>query len=238
MAALCIKEDFVLKKYKNKLLEAIHQNGFDINEFRKHEKTVDGAPAFIIQLINSPLFFMIRTNTDDFQQHDCRYINFSPDYTRSEYEPDSDWAPFEYCYDKFQWWLRTHVKEYQYEIEAPDYWSELSENPIFQIDPLANRTSESFNRVEREKVDQALLQFKSILIEHFKPTQDQLVQIEDRINYLSESMERLNKVDWQGIAISTLISISIALSLDTDNGKLLFEFFKNSFSLAIEFVSN
>ena len=48
-----------------------------------------------------------------------------------------------------------------------------------------------------------------MLIEEYKPTEEQLNSIEDRLKYLSDSTERLNKVDWQGVAISTIMSISM-----------------------------
>ena len=229
---------FVLKKYKNKILEVIHEEGFDVEQFKKHEKNVDGSQAAIFQLVNSPLFFMIRTNPDDYHSYDCRYINFSPDFSRSEYEPDRDWGDFEFCYDKFIWWLNNHVKEYQVEMEVPDLWSELQGKPLFETDPLVDRNADQFNRIEKDKIERALLQFKSMLIEEYKPTEEQLNSIEDRLKYLSDSTERLNKVDWQGVAISTIMSISIALSLDTAKGKHLFDLFKRSFQLAIEFMSN
>jgi hypothetical protein len=50
--------------------------------------------------------------------------------------------------------------------------------------------------------------------------------IEKRLLYLSDAVDRLNKTDWYGIAISTLIGISINLSLDTEKGRLLFKLFK------------
>ena len=40
----------------------------------------------------------------------------------------------------------------------------------------------------------------------------------------------MNKYDWKSLAVTTLISISIALSLDSAKGQLLFILFKKVFS--------
>ena len=72
-------------------------------------------------------------------------------------------------------------------------------------------------------------EFKVLIINGFHPDVKELNIIENRLEYLSESLNRLNKIDWKGLAISTVISISIALSLDTTSGHKLFELFKSVF---------
>jgi hypothetical protein len=56
--------------------------------------------------------------------------------------------------------------------------------------------------------------------------------INERLEYLSQAVDRLNKFDWKAQALSTLISIAVNLSVDTEGGKKLFQLF----SQALEFI--
>jgi len=111
------------------------------------------------------------------------------------------------------------VKTYIEEIEILDLWAQLEGQSLLSVDPLRNRKNSDFDKAEKEHIRASLKQFMKLVEVEYKPTQDQLAVIEDRLNYLGESLDRLNRVDWHGIAISTVISISIALSLDTERGK-------------------
>jgi len=55
--------------------------------------------------------------------------------------------------------------------------------------------------------------------------------IDDRLDYLTQAVDRLNKFDWKSLLISTIISISVALSFDTEKGKQLFNLFKQVFDV-------
>ncbi len=82
----------MLKRDKNGFIDIIRNNDFDPSSFKRYEKdNVDGEPGFIVQLENSPLFFLARTNKDDYHQHDSRYIRFAPNFPKSEYFPSNGW---------------------------------------------------------------------------------------------------------------------------------------------------
>lgn len=110
------------KKDKNGFINLIKKHGFDLSQFKRFEKDVDGYPAFILQFSGSPLFFMVRTNKDDFNQFDIRYIKFAPNFPKSDYYPEQDWAWIGDVYEIFEYWLAQHVKEYLEEIDEPDLW--------------------------------------------------------------------------------------------------------------------
>ena len=227
----------MLKRDKNGFLDIIKSNDLEPSLFKRYEKDdVDGDPGFIIQLENSPLFFLARTNSDDYHKHDSRFIEFAPKYPKSEYLPDSSWDNIEGVYEWFDFWLRKHVKTYIEEIDIPDLWEQLEGNYLFDADPLRSRNTIAFSKPEKEKIRASLEHFSKLISVEYNPTEDQLEIIQDRLKYLSDSLDRLNKVDWQGIAISSVISISIALSLDTEQGKNLFDLFKQAFTAALELL--
>ncbi|MEX2488127.1 MAG: hypothetical protein WD356_01210 [Pseudomonadales bacterium] len=225
----------MIKKDKNGFLDVIRSRGLDPTQFKRHEKEVDGYRAFIVQLVNSPLFFMARTTNDDFREHDVRYINFGPGYTKSDYLPEFGWADIDYVYAVFSEWLERHVEPFIEENEETDLWEQIESDHLLTGDPLSNRDQRTFSKPEKEKVRIALQQFEALIVAEFSPSPTQLESIQDRLEYLSEGVDRLNRVDWQGIAITTVISISIALNLDTDQGKTLFGLFKRAFSAGVEY---
>ncbi|EKO3922598.1 MULTISPECIES: hypothetical protein [Vibrio] len=226
----------MLKKYKNGFLQIIEESGFHANQFRAVEKEVDNHPGFILQFVNSPLAFLTRTNSTDYFEHDYRYVQFAPSYPKSEYKPANDWCLIDGVYEGFKYWLEKHVHGYLEEIDIPDLWSQIERQNLFVDDPMINRSDKGFDKAEKERVVLAIEHFKRLIEVEYKPTEEQLEVINDRLGYLIESVDRLNKVDWQGVAISALMSISIALSLDTSKGRELFNLFKSAFTSAIEFI--
>jgi len=225
----------MLKRDKNGFIDIIRNNDFDPSSFKRYEKdNVDGVPGFIVQLENSPLFFLARTNNDDYHQHDSRYIRFAPNFPKSEYFPSNGWDHIGSVYECFEFWLNNDVKDYLEEIEVSDLWEQLEGKDLFDSDPLRSRSADSFTKPEKEKVCASLEYFKKLIEVEYNPSKEQLEIIDDRLTYLADSLDRLDKVDWQGIAISTVISISIALNLDTESGKNLFSLFKQAFTAALE----
>jgi len=227
----------MLKKDRNRFIELISKYELDPADFKKHEKSIDEHPAFILQLNNSPLFFMVRTNKDDYAEFDMRYISFAPNFPKSEYMPQTGWTWIGDVYETFEYWLSNHVIPYREEIEAPDLWEQMQGSQLFIEDPLVSRDQSDFDKVEKENIRLAISQFEQSIKLLYQPTTEQIETIRDRLDYLSESLDRVNKVDWQGLAISTVISISIALSLDTTKGKELFSLFKESFSTIVKVIS-
>jgi hypothetical protein len=68
-----------------------------------------------------------------------------------------------------------------------------------------------------------------MIAEEFNPTQEQLQFINERLDYLAKAVDRLNRFDWTGLAISIVVSIAVNLSVDTEGGRVLFTLFKAAF---------
>jgi len=227
----------MLKKYRNGFIEIIEKSGYTTSQFKHHEKDIDGSPAFILQLENTPLYFMARNNPHNFHELDAKYVEFSPGYTQSDYYPANGWGSIENVYYYFQVWLSEHVDLYREEIGAPDLWEQLDHQVLFDIDPLAEPSENLFNKVEKQQVSNAIENFERMVKSEFSPSEEQIEMMNNRLEYLVESLEKQNKSDWQSIAISTLISISITLTLDTEKGKILFELFKSAFHSAGKLIA-
>lgn len=74
-------------------------------------------------------------------------------------------------------------------------------------------------------------ELKLLIQTNLKTTGEEQEVVAERLNYLIDASKRLNKFDWKSLAVSTLINISVALTLDTAKGHLLFELFKKVFSV-------
>lgn len=107
----------MLRRYKNGFIDVIQKHGFSPSSFRV-EKTVDGNPAFILQLRNTPRSFMARTSSEDFHSLDMRFVRFAPDYPTTDYYPDTNWTNIEDIYERFGLWLDNDVALYLEEVDG------------------------------------------------------------------------------------------------------------------------
>ncbi len=77
----------------------------------------------------------------------------------------------------------------------------------------------------------AIEELKLLIHKNLETTVEEQQVVNNQLDYLIEAMNRLNKFDWKSIAISSIMSISVALTLDTNKGQLLFDLFKKVFSI-------
>jgi hypothetical protein len=139
--------------------------------------------------------------------------------------------PIEDAYARFQEWLANEVKPYIDEMLQPDLWAGIEQQREF-VTPtsLTPHDVSFFTDEEKPSLRTSIKQFRLLVCEKFDPTQEQLEIIDERLDYLSEAVDRLNRFDWKSLGLGTVLSIVVALSLDTSKGKLLFDLFKQAFS--------
>jgi hypothetical protein len=74
-------------------------------------------------------------------------------------------------------------------------------------------------------------ELKLLIHQNFNTSQEQQKLVDDRLNYLIDSTNRLNKFDWKSVSISTMLSIVTTLTLDVEKGRQLFVLFQKVFSI-------
>jgi hypothetical protein len=89
---------------------------------------------------------------------------------------------------------------------------------------------------ERRQLKLALATFRVRLVQTFKPNKAQLQVVSQQLDYLTAAVDRLNKFDWKGVALSTLIGISTALTLDTERGRQLYGPFQQALSTLLYLI--
>lgn len=212
-------------------MEIIVKKGFDPTNFEGKETKVGGRHAFVIKLKNSTLRFVIRNADDDYHAFDFNHSSFGPGHSKTEYSPRSSWTNIEVVYDAFEKWLEKAVRVYFDDLVEPDLWKQVEQQrPLFTGSIFDEREISPFSDNEKEQLRLAIKKFESLIPETLQASQEELKVVREYSKYLSEALERLNRFDWRGLAIATILGISIALSLDTEKGKILFNLFKDILS--------
>ena len=89
----------------------------------------------------------------------------------------------------------------------------------------------NFNLDEKAQIKLAINDLKLLIHKSLETTEEEQILVNKRLDYLIDAVNRLNKFEWKSVAISTIMSISIALTLDTTKGQLLWDLFKKVFSI-------
>jgi hypothetical protein len=72
---------------------------------------------------------------------------------------------------------------------------------------------------------EALAVFEALIINTLSPDSEQLREIHSRLEYLANAVDRLNRFDWRGLALTTVIGVATTLSADTQTGRQLWGLF-------------
>jgi len=221
----------MLKKYKNGFIEIIQSKGFEPQDFHAKEKGADGKHGFVISFRTSHLRFVVRNPEHSCDKFDYKHTSFGPVPCETEYLPPGGWADIEEVYAAFENWLEKAVRVYINDLLEPDLWMELErQKPLVAGSILDKDETSPFSEDEKTQLRLSINEFRLLVSKTFQPSQQELEVIGNRLDYLSNRLDGLNRVDWRGLALSTIISISIALSLDTEQGRVLLNLFKQVFS--------
>jgi hypothetical protein len=243
----------MLKQHKNAFLDVIKLSGLDpanftaemrhvssvessVETFLRLSRSTEDEKVFVIEIKNSPLRFAIRVEPGDFYKFKCKGAKFKPGF------PMSGWwwrdpHPIEYALKQFRTWLDRVAKKYIEDNDLPDYWSQIEMYKSFVSGSATPpKDDKEFTEQEKEEVRNSVDRFRALIAETFNPTPEQSVFINERLDYLSRATDRLNRFDWQGLAISVVVSIAVNLSADTERGRVLFNLFKQAFQSTIKLL--
>jgi hypothetical protein len=135
----------------------------------------------------------------------------------------------------FEQWIEEEVKPLVQDENTDDLWSYVvTETPLSIIASpvIAQHNTSSFSADEKAVIQSALAEFRRLLTVEFAPSEAQASEIHSKLTYLVEATNRLNKFDWQGLIIGTILSIVITLSLDTERGRQLWQILLRAFEQA------
>ncbi len=224
----------ILTKYRNNLLSIIQESGLDPNLFVAKEKIIDNEKHFTIDLRDSKILYAVQPYRGSFSTFSRSYSQFRADFSMTGQTP---YSGFDVLAKDFKVWLEEVVKPYLDNLNTPDLWQILEENRTHIKSELATpRDFEPFSAEEKIRIRLSLNDFRLLIVQNFKPNKEELESIDARLKYLSDAVDKHNKFDWKGIAINTVIAIIIALSLSPEQGRQLFQLFKQVFSRVLYFL--
>jgi hypothetical protein len=199
--------------------------GVDVTRLRGIEADVEDQPAFIVQFGETPLVFIIRNEEEEPHSFEYAFTRFgvkTPD--AFSFEPSTNYLSFEVLSKRFSKWVSDELRGAIEDELLPDFWSLLADGQI--LGAVDDETP--FTADERSQIKLGLNTFKILISREFNPTGDETTIISDRLDYLADAVDRLNRFDWRGVMISTLMGISITLSLDTEHGRTLYALFQQA----------
>lgn len=217
------------KVHKNQLFNFITStHNIEAFELLENQK-IQSLDGDILQVKNSPMQFSIRISIDSYNKFDFCYTTYSPGFKLSDIYPQEGFVDFDEVLTSLDRWLNFHVKPYQEDLDEPDLWKQYIEGQD-SLDEINFENQTEFSDDEKQKVLMSVNELKYLIKRELNTSDEEQKLINERLDYLVDSMDRLNKYDWKGAAFNSLFSIVTALSLDTEKGKLLFELFKKAFT--------
>lgn len=219
----------MLKRYKNGFLDAIREKGLTPTDFLAEEYVDGELHCFRIQFRDTKLFFVARNSPRDFHEFDCLFSGYYPGYPTRGPFPTGEHHSFDSILRRFRAWLARDVLAAIDEEMLPDLWTQLSHPPaVLKVGP--GEEYERFGEEERVQVRLALREFRALVSKAFSPSVDEQAAVDEQLAYLAGAVDRLSRFDWRGVAMNTLIGISVTLSLDTEKGRLLYGLFQQAFA--------
>lgn len=225
----------ILTKYKNNLLKTIKESSLDPNLFITEEKELCNNNYFAICLRNSTILFAVCPWGDSFETFQCCYSQFRYGFPISLVQYAGGWDDLAV---RFGEWLDTVVKPYLDDISTPNLWQILEKDHSRTKSELGiPEDFEPFSDEEKIQIRLSIKDFRLLIVNKFNPSKEELESIDARLKYLSDAIDKHNKFDWKGIAISTAISITVALSMNPEQANQLFQLFKEVFSKVLYLLS-
>jgi hypothetical protein len=127
-----------------------------------------------------------------------------------------EWADVLECLTR--WVLRVRK-----EVLQPDPWSVYTQGKALGVDlPSGNIGTEKISAEEMRPVRNQTRLIREYVVREANPTKQQLDEINEKLDYMEESAQRLNKRDWTNIAISTIVNIVTTLAMDRLQAQGLF----------------
>jgi hypothetical protein len=209
------KEDrTLLKLQQNQVLEAIKLHDLDPLQF--HWEVVPSSlhqrsDVAVSKLTHSSGFYFIFNSTRDNQLWFVR----SPGVQGRVEEGTSQKWPQQLV--SLHEWLDILKSE----VSAPDLWAALRDEVAIVEAAAGDIENRKFDQVEQAKIQASIADLKRLFLEKNNVTAHQLEFFSSQMQYLSESSSRVGRKDWLMLALSTLVSVVVALSLPPESSRYL-----------------
>ena len=241
----------MLTTQRNQLLDLIRREGLDPGLFTSEEPS-EG--RFLVRVSVKPLEFETRVSRGSFDRFSFRFRMFAPGFPYSypwvirvlfpnyvsSRSVNEHWNPqcsFEELKAKFSDWVARHARPAIEDATAPDLWLQAPSPFTFSAGP-ERPSAAGFSSSEAEQLRLAVGRFRTLLVDSYAPTPEQLTEIDERLAYLVEAVDRLNQFDWKALAAATIVGIATTLTLDTGRGRQLWALFAQALQVASKLLGS
>lgn len=225
----------MLKEQKNKIFEIIRDSfpfsDISIDDFDIEKTSMELSDnASLISFKNSRLKFAILPKEDSYDYFRCKFNEFNPQFSTTPWIPENGYLTFDELKFQLNLWLREHVGRYLDELSTLDIWETYkSQSKIIDINKIGFTAEQKFTSEEKIKIKAGVQKLKSDIEIHVKLDPHQFNLIIEKLDYIANGPDRLDKFDWANITVSTIINIMTSVVLDGENRSKLFELFKATF---------
>ena len=207
----------ILPSQKNALFEAIEGNGLSPNLLSIKEEFTKEGRTTKIECKNTEFYFLLHGYNGD---GDTR-VTFCPAEDRYALRTlVYGWNGVLFAFGK---WVRLVERE----ISVIDKWQRLEEE-VKQVNITYSNAADRFSAFEYEELKGKMLLLKGRLKE-LGLQNEQVKAIESKLDHLTELAVQMNKFDWKGLFIGTIVSLILENSLTAENTRSLWAIIKNVF---------
>ena len=230
--------------YRNELYKVIEKTKMDPSMFEIYEGDDNGFDTTIIRLIDSNHQFTIIESPQSYNRFSYKYTLNQPAMPETKYR--RKWLPLHLLYrgnrvkHKFSTvkgglkkWIKRELKDYFRDVEAQDLWQKALNEPIIDFhdhDYNYSDRDEYFNEEEKDQIQLAIQQAREEIEVEIPMDEDRLRALDEKMEYLIDSVERLNKFDWRSVLMASTIDIASNIALDGVGAKTIMDIFRTAFS--------
>ncbi|MHA4811520.1 hypothetical protein ACX0G9_25720 [Flavitalea flava] len=218
--------------HRNKIVEYLNQSKYGLIAFELFDSPYSHEPNVTnLEFKNSKFVFKIEPFPSNFNAYAINYTEYGPMYVLNNPSPQST-LTIDDILIYIGIWLKRHVQPYLDDQNAVDLWQEYKKGVEYlKIENINIEDTGRFSADDAARIRLAMEGLKGLIAERFNTSELQQQSINKKLDYLIESVTRLSKTDWKGIAIGIISRIAIALSLDRQRGDQLWQLFQQVFTI-------
>lgn len=231
----------MLRLYRNRFVQVIQNTDLSAELFYAYQREISDLPSLVIELKKTPIKFAALQSTSDHHQFFHRYTQFAPNFpdTGSRRQTDefgvtTNWESIDFVLEKFTSWLGAHVKPYLAERAEPDLWGRINQlKPLLSSNAFDDKNREPLDGEEQSLIALAVNEYRVTLHGLLKLNDEQRGLVDARFRYLTSSLERLRRHDWQALAVYNILCLAASLNVDHETEVEMVRHFQQTITVAM-----
>jgi len=213
----------IKKAITNKCFEIIEEQNlnpgaFDLLRFEdnKYGKYV------VIKFIGSKLSFTITASQRNVHsEYLAWYVPYDGLYKKKQ---AGRYLSSEKVLKWFEWWVTRQVLVYVEDDKTEDLWGKIQKLSNLKMVDIDSDENTEFTGNERQQISEVLNRMKFEVKEFNELSAQQTVLVNEKLDYLLDASNRLNKKDWLMVFLGVLLPL--LLQFNEEIGKKMYKMFE------------